>query len=175
MNHIKPPIDPKHDSKRRFLRIAGVSLLTLGIILLIIGLVDFFSAFGSFGGPKYFWINFIALPLIFVGASMTSMGYMGAMARYTAQENAPVASDTFNYLAEETKGGIRTMARAVKEGMEDKGTVICPNCHKDNPLNAAFCNGCGASLTREIACPQCGWKNPAGSRFCNGCGQSLEN
>lgn len=166
-------IDPKHDKKRNFFRIAGVSILAVGIILLVVGMIDFFSAAGTFGGPKYFWINFIALPVIFVGASMTSMGFMGAMARYSAQEKAPVASDTFNYVAHETKDGVKTLARAVKDGFEADQSVICPHCSKVNPTDAAFCNGCGASLNQEKTCSRCGRKNPGDSEFCNGCGSKL--
>ena len=169
-SHIKP-IDPDHKTKRRFFRVAGLSILAVGIALLIIGMVDFFSA--SFGGPKYFWGNFIALPLIFVGASLTSMGYMGSMARYSAQEMAPVASDTFNYVAEETKTGVETLVRAIKDGIDDQETMPCPDCHKANPKDAAFCNGCGSSLDQEKACTRCATKNSQGASFCNGCGAKL--
>ena len=45
------------------------------------------------------------------------------MARFIAGETAPVASDTVNYMAEETKGAVETVAKAaakgVAEGIED--------------------------------------------------------
>src|SRR5262249_60507271 len=47
----------------------------------------------------------------------------------------------------------------------------CPQCGRENPAGARFCNGCGARLA--AGCPACGQSNPAGSRFCNGCGTRL--
>ena len=42
---------------------------------------------------------------------------MGAVARFIAGETAPVATDTANYLAEETKGAVETVAKAAAKGV----------------------------------------------------------
>ncbi|HEY5625945.1 MAG TPA: protein kinase [Dehalococcoidia bacterium] len=47
----------------------------------------------------------------------------------------------------------------------------CPSCNRDNPEDAAFCNGCGSPL--ELRCAECGRVNPTSSGFCNGCGSAL--
>ncbi len=47
----------------------------------------------------------------------------------------------------------------------------CPSCGRNNPADAAFCAGCGASLAG--ACPDCGRPAPADARFCAGCGRRL--
>jgi class 3 adenylate cyclase/tetratricopeptide (TPR) repeat protein len=47
----------------------------------------------------------------------------------------------------------------------------CPNCQRENPEDAIFCNGCGHKL--ELACPECGKINPLDSKFCNKCGHNL--
>ena len=47
----------------------------------------------------------------------------------------------------------------------------CPECQRENPEDARFCNICGHSL--EIKCPECGRSNPPDSRFCNSCCQNL--
>ena len=47
----------------------------------------------------------------------------------------------------------------------------CPNCQRENPEDAIFCNGCGHKL--ELGCPECGKMNPLDSRFCNGCGHDF--
>ncbi len=47
----------------------------------------------------------------------------------------------------------------------------CPSCNRENPEDAAFCNGCGSPL--ELLCGECGRANPASSGFCNGCGSAL--
>ncbi len=172
-------IDTNHQEKRKLLRTAGIIILIIGIALLIIGMVDFFSAastpFG--GGPKIFWVNFIALPLIFVGVSMTSMGYMGAVARYSAEEMAPVGKDTFNYMAKGTTEGVEAISRAIKTGMDrhdEEEKLICPNCSKENPQGSGFCNSCGAPLEKKKACSRCGFDNPSEAKFCNGCGSKLD-
>lgn len=48
----------------------------------------------------------------------------------------------------------------------------CPECQKDNPEDAKFCNQCGAKLPAN--CPKCGNFNPPGSKFCNECGHGLD-
>jgi CheY-like chemotaxis protein len=47
----------------------------------------------------------------------------------------------------------------------------CPQCARDNPADAQFCNHCGGGLQRR--CADCGRTNPPESRFCNGCGRGL--
>ena len=49
--------------------------------------------------------------------------------------------------------------------------MICSSCTQSNPIEARFCNGCGAPLARR--CSRCDTENPPGARFCNGCGSAL--
>jgi hypothetical protein len=72
---------------------------------------------GSFGIPDYFWLAFVGMPLMFVGSVMSMYGFMGAVARFMAGEAAPVAADTVNYMAEETKGAVETVAKAAAKGV----------------------------------------------------------
>src|SRR5262249_27237524 len=53
-----------------------------------------------------------------------------------------------------------------------RADMQCPRCERENPLEARFCNSCGAGF--EVTCPACRHDNPPGSRFCNRCGASLE-
>ena len=46
-------------------------------------------------------------------------GFMGAVARYTAAEQVPVATDAVSDLAEGTQGAVKTVARAVTEGVRE--------------------------------------------------------
>jgi hypothetical protein len=81
------------------------------------GMVSFFSSFGSFGGPpEYFWCCFVGMPIMFVGGVMTKFAYMGKVARYSAAELAPVAKDTFNYVAKESSEGVSSIAKSIKQG-----------------------------------------------------------
>jgi uncharacterized membrane protein len=110
---------PRHSKIRSFLRIAGPILAVVGLIFLAIGMISFFAAFGSFQSPRLFWCCFVGMPILFVGLVMSKFGYFGSMVRYIAAESAPVAKDTFNYMAEGTKDGVRTVARSVAEGVQD--------------------------------------------------------
>ena len=51
--------------------------------------------------------------------------------------------------------------------------MVCRSCGDENPDDAVFCGGCGASLVAVADCPECGAENPAGKKFCNACGKTL--
>jgi ribosomal protein L40E len=174
-------IDPGHKSIRNVLRIVGPIVTAIGLILILIGFVSFFRSVGSFGPPKYAWCPFVGMPLLFVGIVMTSAGYMGKMMRYQAQEVAPVAKDTLNYMADGTRDGIKTVAGAIGQGLREGGfgssssTETKVRCHKCNALNevdAKFCSRCGQALTKSKPCPQCSEMNDPDARFCDNCGHA---
>ena len=50
---------------------------------------------------------------------MCKFGYFGAVVRYLASESAPVAKDTINYMAENTKDAVKTVARSITEGVKE--------------------------------------------------------
>lgn len=47
----------------------------------------------------------------------------------------------------------------------------CPNCGKENPSFAKFCNECAAPL--GVPCADCGFGNTKDAKACAGCGRSL--
>jgi uncharacterized membrane protein len=110
---------PKHGAVRRFLRVAGPAVLLFAVIFGIVGLVSFFTAFNGSGEPRLFWCVFVAMPLFFIGAVMCQFGFAGAVARYMAAESVPVATDAAIDLAEGTKGAVKTVARAVADGIHE--------------------------------------------------------
>lgn len=109
----------QHARFRAFLRLAGPVLAALGFVLLLAGIVSFFSALGTEGPPRFFWCAFVGMPLLFIGGVMCMFGYMGAITRYAAAEQVPVATDAITDLAEGTQGAVRTMTRAAAEGLRD--------------------------------------------------------
>jgi len=144
-------INPKHREIRRVLRIAGPLAAAVGLLLIAVGVGSFLAAFGGNGPPRFFWCAFLGMPILFLGTAMCMFGFLGAVARYQAGEVAPVGKDTFNYLAEGTKGGVQTMAAAVgaglAQGLAGAGpTVLCPQCGRPGDAEAKFCDQCGASL-----------------------------
>jgi hypothetical protein len=110
---------PRHGAVRSFLRIGGPLLAVTGLGFLSVGVVSFFSAFQSGGMPGYFWCAFVGMPLLFVGGVMTQLGYLGSITRYVAAEQTPVAIDAVNDVVEGTKGSVKTLAKAVTEGIDE--------------------------------------------------------
>jgi zinc-ribbon domain len=145
---IERAIDP-HDRTRRILRIVGPLLAIVGLGFTVTGLASFFSAMGSLEPPRNFWCAFVGLPLLGVGLAVSKLAYLGSIFRYFAREIAPVQKDTFNYLAEGTRVGIRGMAEAAGEGLAaglSTPGAKCPVCREANPPAANFCSQCGAAL-----------------------------
>jgi len=169
-------IDPGHQSIRSFLRVLGPVVVLVGLVLIAIGLVSFFSAFGTMQPPRYFWCAFIGMPLLGVGIILCKFGYMGKVARYVAGEIAPVGKDTINYMADGTKDSIKTIATAIGEGLrggQDAGQQTMVRCYKCNALvdaAAKFCSQCGQATQKSKSCPSCKELNDPDARFCDNCG-----
>jgi RNA polymerase subunit RPABC4/transcription elongation factor Spt4 len=89
---------------------------------------------------------------------------------------APVVKDTFNYMAEGTEEGVKTVAGAIGEGLRGTATgepQTKIRCHKCNALveeAARFCGSCGAALAKAKACPTCKELNDPDAKFCDNCG-----
>jgi hypothetical protein len=167
-------INPESPVHRSFLRTLGALLAVAGGVFMAIGLVSFFSAFGSHGSPELFWCVFVGAPLLAIGLALLKFGYMGAIARYAAGEIAPVATDSFDYVARRSRRGVRDLTSAIADGLTgDRAAEPCPACGADNDAAARFCDQCGERFAVERACPACGVDNDPGARFCDACGQSL--
>jgi ribosomal protein L40E len=175
-------LDPEeHSELRTTLQSIGPSMAGVGLLLTIVGVASFFSAFGDpHGGfPRYFWCAFLGLPLIAVGGWISQFAFLGTITRYMAGEVAPVGRDMTNYMVDGTKDSIRDVAAAVGEGFASAGIVgstSCIRCHKcnaDNDLAAKFCDGCGTSLAKTKPCEKCGELNDPDARFCDNCGVAV--
>jgi len=140
-------VTPEHIQVRNTLRVAGPIIFSIGLILAIISFVDMVTARGE---PTLFWLGFIGLPLMFVGGSLSMYGFMGAMTRYAMREGAPVSAQTFNYMAEETRDGIKTSASALasglREGFAPQEKIFCTQCGRESDADAKFCKYCGKAM-----------------------------
>jgi len=110
-------LSPHHTTVRTVLRVGGPAIALVGLVLIIVGIGSFFASFGSFEPPRYFWCAFAGMPLLMVGVVMCKFGYLGTITRYWAAETAPVAKDTFNYVAEGAQPGLRAIGKSITEGM----------------------------------------------------------
>lgn len=163
---------------RDFLRIAGPALVVIGAGFTIVGVSDFFMAFGTFEPPRYFWCAFVGLPLLGIGIHLSRLAYLGPMARYVGEETAPVGKDVINYMARGTEPAVRAVASALKEEWSESSAAAkksCPQCGERNDADAKFCVHCGSEMTASATptCAHCGAKNPASANFCERCGHSL--
>lgn len=169
--------DQRHQDTRKFLRVLGPCIVGIGLIFTLIGLVSFFSAFGNFGSPRYFWCAFIGLPMMGFGAMITQFAYVGAIMKFQAREMTPVATETFNDVVDGTQSGMRKMARAVSGGIQEgiSGSEVndCSRCGHSNDADARFCSDCGESMTSVRVCSSCRAANDQTAAFCDQCGQSL--
>lgn len=168
-------LNPGHRRVRPILRYVGPVIALAGLILIVIGTADFFRTAGTFEGPRLFWCNVLGMPLLFVGVVITKFAFLGAILRYHVGETAPVAKDTFNYIAHETRGGVQTIAAALREGFSGDAShhIACGRCGKMNQPDAKFCQKCGTPLLTERVCAQCGNPNDVDARFCDRCGTEL--
>lgn len=168
-----------HKETRAALRVVGVAVLGVGLIFMAIGLISFFSAFGSFGPPRYFWCVFVGMPLLGIGSMICKFAFMGAVARFAASEVAPVGKDVVNYMVDGTKESVRDVASAIGEGLASARSdsemlvVRCHKCNANNDADANFCQGCGTALAKTIACPQCKELNDPDAKFCDNCGEPV--
>ncbi|MFJ7737631.1 zinc ribbon domain-containing protein [Lysinibacillus sp. NPDC097287] len=164
-------IPDEHQQARSFFRLLGPVLLISGVVCIVVAGVDFFTL-QPFDEPDLFWLFFVALPLIFIGFVLSGLGYGGSVAKYQSREYAPVAKDTFNYLAQETTSGVKEIANALQQGSASTLSLNCHNCQQPNPMSARFCNDCGIKLV--LTCRSCEQENTKDARFCNHCGNSLQ-
>ena len=138
----------------------------------------------SFGG---FGMVAGGMVLLAVGAVLTKFGYMGRVARYAAGELAPVATDTLNYVADESSQAVRSVSSAIAAGIHDgrgdappsgepapKTVVRCHKCNAANDADDRFCGQCGAELLKRRPCPSCGELNDGDAKFCDNCGLRFE-
>ncbi len=112
---LKQLQQPAQASIRNGLRIAGPIIFLIGLLCVVIAAVELFTAGNE--PPRHFWLGFVGLPLMFVGGVLCMYGFMGAVARFAAGETAPVATDTLEFVAEDTKGAVETVAKAVAKGV----------------------------------------------------------
>lgn len=173
------PMDPEHDQIRDLLRVVGPGVVLVGLIFSAIGIGSFFSSFGTFQPPRYFWCAFVGFPLLALGGAICKFAFVGAVTRYIADEVAPVGKDVVNYMADGTQDAVRTIAAAVGEGLHSGATspevhvVRCHKCNADNEASANFCKACGAPLAKSMPCPGCGELNDPDARFCDNCGKAM--
>lgn len=158
-------IEMKDYSKtKKIFRTLGFVFLPIGLLLAIIGFVDFFMSFNSATPPHLFFCLFIGMPLIFIGIVFLIFGFMKELNSFAASQSAPVHKDVFNYMLDGTREELSKTINASNK-------IVCPNCKCENDKDALFCSSCGHKL--KNICSKCNAENDADAKFCKNCGEEL--
>lgn len=146
MSDTTPPLGLRNQTGVRTLfRVLGPLVVLVGLAFVVLAGIDFFGSMGSFTGqPTRFWMFFVGLPLLAVGGWLTMAGFMGAGARYTAGEYAPVVKDTAGYLSDGR--GVLGIGRTAAPASEGATGPYCRQCGVRNDTDARFCDSCGSIL-----------------------------
>lgn len=158
-----------HTKARTTLRIAGAAIMIPALVLIVIGMTDFFSSAASGEKPRLFFLLFIGMPLLFAGAVCLLFGFMGALQSYAVSQTVPAQRDAAKYMLDGTREEVVKTVRAVKDDAAAKMT--CPRCGGKYSDGDKFCPECGAPV--GSACPSCGAAVPEGAKFCPDCGARL--
>ena len=118
--------DRNHALIRNILRVSGVILLILGVIMTVIGLASVLHSSGkppSFGprsAPDNSWYCLVGIPLMAVGGAVLQAGFMGFMAKYSADEVTPTIGKSAEHIAGGMAGAITGEMRGLtKQRLED--------------------------------------------------------
>ena len=119
------------------LRIVGFTLLGAGIILSVIGFVNFENF-----ETDLFSLTFLGLPCIAFGVGLVAFSFMQSISRFVKNEQTPV----LNEFAKDISPAVRTFTKAVKDGLLDNTPNFCSNCGKGVNPEDKFCPNCGKQL-----------------------------
>ena len=153
-----------YSKTKKTFRTLGFIILPIGLVLSIIGFIDFFMSFNSMTQPKLFVCLFIGLPLTSIGIIFLILGFMKELNSFAASQSAPVHKDVINYMLDGTR-------EEVNKTINASNKIICPECKAENDKDALFCSNCGHKL--KIVCPKCKAENDADAKFCKNCGEEL--
>ena len=158
----------KHAIKKIILKVSGFTVLTTGLILIIIGIIDFFGAFNGDDMPKMFWMLIIGIPLSAIGVALLMMGFRKEILTYVKNESV----STYNEFGEEISPAIRSISKAANEGnKKDQESIMC-SCGEENKAEDKFCKNCGRELYK--ICSKCGEQVELDCNYCPKCGQKIE-
>ncbi len=129
--------------------LAGV-FLCVGIV----GIVLSVKGFGDFESNNFMLGGFMACFGIFAGFTCGAIGFMPEMSRFSVKltkqvldENKADMKDIADTQAEIHGDAVRTVATAVKEGLESEPsaqqTVYCKHCGQEIAADSRFCKFCG--------------------------------
>ena len=169
-------MNAKQKKIKLILRIIGFSLIGIGGILSIYGIVNFMEAFNhpSFEEPGATNIFFISLgsSMVIGGIFLTIISFLSEVGKYVSKETINIQKDYLSEADDIHKDYVKNLSQGFKEGFSGKNKKKCPNCGNEIPSNSHLCNKCGAK--RKKVCTACGSEKEGDANYCFKCGQKLE-
>lgn len=96
------------------------------------------------------------------------------------EQYADSAQGEFSGLVAAAKQTEQRIVELRKQVQEIKGVRSCEQCGAEVPIDAAFCNHCGAQMPKPqipedaVVCQNCGAILPNGVKFCTSCGSPMQ-
>lgn len=162
----------EHPETKRKLKIAGWIILPIGGVLTLVGFIDFFVSINNSSMPGLFFLLFLGLPMIGLGATLLRFGYLKEVGQYIAGETAPIAKDVANYMLDGTRDELVKTVDALKGNQTASKVNVCARCGAENPEDALYCSRCGSKIV--LQCPYCGKQIDDGASFCSYCGKRIQ-
>ena len=137
----------KHEKLKKKLKIAGFVLVIVGAVLALVAFIDLVITLGNpdKGMPKLFFLAFIGLPMLGIGAGLLTLAFRREIATYSKNESVPVINEASSEIAP----AIQNVVKAAKT----ESGVRC-ECGALNDADAKFCKACGKPLAKT--CDNCG-------------------
>jgi ribosomal protein S27AE len=115
-----------------FLEKLGALLFLLGLGCVGFALFEFFTV-DMFEMPRYDWLPFIGIPLMFLGFVLSG----ARIQRFLLRQQKENIRET-----------MKIMGEGLREGLESHKTY-CPNCGNGVDTLAKFCSNCGTQLVHK--------------------------
>jgi len=80
--------------------------------------------------PKYFWLSFVGMPLIFIGFVLSD----SRIQRFLLKQQRDNIRET-----------MKVMGEGLREGLNEPNK-ICEQCSSRNEASANFCSHCGSAF-----------------------------
>ncbi|NGQ94511.1 hypothetical protein G3578_04870 [Brevibacillus sp. SYP-B805] len=107
----------------------GLFILIAGFVCLGFSMFEFLTL-DMWETPKYFWLAFVALPLLFFGFVLS----------------APrIQRSLLNQQRDNIRETMKVMADGLREGLHATNK-ICEKCNHRNEASAIYCSHCGTAL-----------------------------